>query len=69
MVNSTGNVLIDSSADLPLEIQFRIKLNFLKTSNSLPIEVNEIKFDKKSQHLLMTPIFPLQVRKYRKRMK
>ena len=41
MVYSTGNVLIDSSADLPLEIQFRIRLDSLKTSNSLPVEFNE----------------------------
>ena len=43
MVYSTGKVLIDSSADLPLEIQFRIKLDSLKTS-SLPVEFNEITF-------------------------
>jgi hypothetical protein len=46
MVNSTGNVLIDSSADLPLEIQIRSKLNSWNTYHTFPVEFKKLCFKK-----------------------
>ncbi len=44
MIDSTGNILIDSSADLPLEIQIRMISYSLNTIYLLAIEVNKTLF-------------------------